>query len=260
MKTFRSRLTMDETMQKHDKEFWDKHIWVDISHGVLTTRGKGFSIELDVVTESKINTFERVEPLFGKAWDKWHESDVQHPSTIHVIDDVLSTLPTGITYAKEKRCFLDEREGRPKLYPKTWYHYVVGYRITITVSENRSLQLYKDRYEKIGVPFRDKLLREHRALLKELWLEFRAMVTVNSCGVWSDFHEREGKSYNQLGMKNLNSIAECYGLVLALCAITDEKMTEVAQEKSYIDIFESERGLEVRRIECKVDKPSLKSW
>lgn len=241
-------------------------LWKEIYNGVLKSEGHEFTFDYPCVTERGHYEYDD-----GDLFPRWKKK-VDYKGSLSSFKKDFATLPSGISFTTRETCFLDERnKEHVKIKDRRniiWAKFETGYQIVITVSEERSSQIYTDRYAKIGIPFRDKLLRDHRALM-EKHFKWPKSFEVATFGVGDFLYEddflRSVTKFQDIGMVCLSGIAECYGFALAIVEQVKDKMKKTEKDISHFEVDICElayhEALKVTiNTEKKEIKPSLKNW
>ena len=262
-------------MLYYTKEYYENELRTRIEDGILTNGGKSFSFTLEITTYLK--SFERRETdFFPKMWKL---KSVDHTDNLSKFKKALRMLPSSITAEYQ---YIDYGDSRPTSTPRDGYASIAkGYIVTVTVSEAYASEWYK-KHLAAGLPFRDKLLSEHKELVKKMagfntgynfsWHNPHFSFSPNSCessvqrfyvttiGIgdsWALDVDAHGYYFANYGMRHLNDMSECYGFALAIIEI----YRPVWEQYGTLDIKMKHQG-EAIGVEAKVirEKPTLKQW
>ena len=258
-------------MLRMTKEDYEKELRQRIQNGLLTYGGKPFAFTIEVVTE--VIGYERHSyDLLPKMWKRKGGS---RNSNKENFQKAIRMLPSSITAEYQYKCFCDKRQT------ETGSSTVVqnGYIITVRVSEVYSSEHYK-KYATKGLPFRDKLLSNHKELIRKISgfdgsyhfidkeLVFgseafkssaaRFYVTPTGVGTSSVLDvDAHGNLFADYGMCNLNDISECYGFALAIIEIYRPVWEQYGVLDTQIEVIGNSIFVQAKAIRS---KPILNSW
>lgn len=260
-----------------------------IYDGALNNKGKAFTIVRDYRTEE--TAYERVKGGFFSKSDYWKKSKYGNYTFYPDIDSHCKSIPKECSYFRESVVISDSRNS--SMSNKAIK--VTGYRLTINVPEYYSSEIYETKYANIGVPFKEKLLAQHHLLMERLTIyddrrylmhhieesmkaemariyatESTIFVCVNGISRHSpndsefvDYGRIDlGIMFSDYAMPDLDGIAQCYGMALAIIEILKPKWEKCGTVATRF-IHHSSAGTPYLEIRYRLDQPienPLGSW
>lgn len=217
----RERLAQGEVRDFEEKDYF-KELWELVLNGVLKTRGNEFSFKVPIATEyfyydASVTLFLKKDPYIKR----------QITTNLKRFMQAFTRMPSDITYTKQEACFREvgekeleqlkilAKKGRRREEKK-----VVGYDVVVTVGKSRSSQIFNDRYAK-GVLFNEKLLREHKELLRKITedLGIKPSPYYPYFSIYDNYISTRSEHYvyfSSYGMAGLSTIEKRYGFALAM--------------------------------------------
>ena len=253
-------------MLYYTKEHYANELCTRIENGILTNGGRCFSFTLEITTY--VRSFERHETVFFPKM--WKQKSVDHTGNLSAFKKALRMLPSSITAEYQYKDFGDSRPTSKT----SWASIAEGYIVTVNVSEAYASEWYK-KHVAAGLPFRDKLLSEHKELVKKIAgyndscqyvkkeLKYEGSIArfyVTPTGVGESYSldvESHGNYFAHYGMRNLNDMSECYGFALAIIEI----YRPVWEQYGALDIKMKHGGESICvEVEAIRGKPTFKPW
>ena len=257
-----------------------------IRNEAFNKKGEGFTLEIQPkITKSRVYT----QALFKKTWkysatdsfiSNWELEWKQGLS--YQLNEVKTVLPPAIQIKLMlQEILVDERKNNPENWSDT-AHYVEGQRVLLNVPSEYSSFLYKSLYADAGFSFCDYLLENYSKLLSDMATYvatgFHNILNVNPedyqifsfhvgrhliCKWFYDFGSSGCdpcgfKRFSDYGMQNLSSLAQQYGMALAILKTIHKIYPQTAHIKP--SIFHGYDSLLTVEYQKDVPTPTLRNW
>ena len=237
-------------IRQNDNNSYRCFIWDEIQKGALSNFGKAFSFELRLVTQEC--SFKSEPRVFGKG-NKWVRIGTDSYNNLVQFQKAFQQYKKHLSLSLEYGCLVDERTSSGPI-AKSQHGYVA----VINVPEEYSQEIYKT-YAQAAMPFRDRLLAQHKQLLIQMtnslidaepgtpngeWI--LGCVFVSPDSIYNQHHDRDDvfrrhiKTFADFGMSPLVSVQQCYGVALALMEIYQTGWAQFGVPKLEISVDHGE--------------------
>lgn len=250
-------------------------IWTEIHKNVLLNKGNAFT--LDILLHRSKSLYQYKEKIFSSGWQYvstshygpceegwWPEKEVQFKDAIH---DLVPYIESSSV-----KC-IQIKDDRKKIAQKNEYaEVVVEYYGKISVSRTISSVIY-NYYDEEGTAFKYRIYSSQSALLRQLDCIDSELYEKSRCKNSGDIYlgisvrdtcahcASHSVDYKDFGLVPLKTLAQCYGLILALLERNENSIKQYCTANISIIPYKSSSafGIDVT-VKIKTQQKKLSEW